>query len=118
MIALVTGATSGFGAAICRRFVKDGHRVIALGRRAERLSALQEELGSANCHTVTLDVRDRASTESFLAALPASFAAVDVLVNNAGLALGLEMAQDAKLDDCAWPGASRCTRTPTNTECC
>lgn len=99
LLALVTGATSGFGAAICRRLVRDGHRVIALGRRAERLAALQAELGAANCHTVALDVRDRAATQSFVDALPAPFAAVDVLVNNAGLALGLEPAHEAKLDD-------------------
>lgn len=98
-IALVTGATSGFGAAICRRFVADGHNVIALGRRRERLEALQAELGAARVHVVQLDVRDRAATQSFVDALPAAFAAVDVLVNNAGLALGLEPAQAANLDD-------------------
>lgn len=98
MIAAVTGATSGFGAAICRRFVADGHRVIAMGRRLERLEALQKELGTS-VHIVQLDVRDRAATQSFIDALPADFSAVDVLVNNAGLALGLEPAQAAKLDD-------------------
>ena len=99
MIAAVTGATSGFGAAICRRFVADGHRVIAMGRRLERLEALQKELGAASVHIVQLDVRDRAATQSFMDTLPAEFSAVDVLVNNAGLALGLEPAQAANLDD-------------------
>lgn len=79
--------------------VKDGHRVIATGRRTERLEALQKELGADKCHTVTMDVRDRASTEGFLSTLPSEWQAVDVLVNNAGLALGLEGAAGANLDD-------------------
>ena len=99
MIAAVTGATSGFGTAICRRFVADGHRVIAMGRRLERLQALQAELGASCVHIVQLDVRDRAATQSFMTALPADFSKIDVLVNNAGLALGLEPAQAANLDD-------------------
>lgn len=98
MIVLVTGATAGFGAAICRRLVTDGHRVIAAGRRTERLSALAAELGAA-CHPLTLDVTDRAATEAFVAALPPDFSEIDVCVNNAGLALGLEMADKANLDD-------------------
>ena len=108
MIACVTGATSGFGAAICRRFVRDGHRVIATGRRVERLEQLQEELGASNCHIVALDVRDRAATETFVAALPATFQTIDVLVNNAGLALGLEPAQAASLDDWETMIATNC----------
>jgi len=99
MLVLVTGATSGFGAAIARRFVRDGHRVIATGRRAERLAALQADLGADKCHVVALDVRDRAATEGLVAALPAGWSEVDVLVNNAGLALGLEPAAAASLDD-------------------
>ncbi|HEX4944426.1 MAG TPA: SDR family NAD(P)-dependent oxidoreductase [Usitatibacteraceae bacterium] len=98
MIAFVTGATAGFGAAIARRFAKEGHRVVAAGRRAERLAALREELGRA-VHTVVLDVRDRAAVLEAFKALPPAFAEVDVLVNNAGLALGLEPAQKANLDD-------------------
>jgi 3-hydroxy acid dehydrogenase/malonic semialdehyde reductase len=99
MLVLVTGATSGFGSAIARRFVRDGHRVIATGRRVERLSALQSELGAERCHIQALDVRDRAATEGFVASLPAGWTDVDVLVNNAGLALGLEPAPSASLDD-------------------
>ncbi len=97
-IVLVTGATAGFGLAIARRFAADGARVIATGRRADRLAALREELGAA-CHALTLDVRDRAAVAATLASLPADFAAVDLLVNNAGLALGLESAPQANLDD-------------------
>lgn len=99
MLAAVTGATSGFGLAICRRFVADGGRVIAMGRRLERLVALQSELGATKCYIIQIDVRNRAATESWVSSLPDEFSAVDVLVNNAGLALGLEPANDANLDD-------------------
>ena len=98
MIVFVTGATSGFGAAIARRFARDGHRIIAAGRRVDRLEALRAELGDA-VFTVPLDVRDRAAVDRAVAALPADLAAIDLLVNNAGLALGLEPAQRASLDD-------------------
>jgi 3-hydroxy acid dehydrogenase/malonic semialdehyde reductase len=99
MLAAVTGATSGFGLAICRRFVADGGRVIAMGRRLDRLVALQSELGAKKCHIIQIDVRNRTATESWVSSLPDEFSAVDVLVNNAGLALGLEPANDANLDD-------------------
>lgn len=77
---LVTGATAGFGAAIARRAVRDGHRVVATGRRVARLEALRDELGADKCHIVDLDVRDRAATEALLKDLPAAWAEVDVLV--------------------------------------
>lgn len=96
---LVTGATAGFGAAIARRFINEGHRVIATGRREERLQELQAEYGADKLHTLTLDARDRKATEAAFAALPAPFAEVDILVNNAGLALGLGPAPEADLDD-------------------
>ena len=99
MIVFVTGATSGFGTAICRRFARDGHRLIATGRRADRLAALRDELGQAVAHTVALDVRDAAAVQHAIAELPGDVAAVDLLVNNAGLALGLEPAQRASLED-------------------
>lgn len=98
MIVFVTGASAGFGAAIARKFVQAGHRVIATARRQDRLEALAAELGDALL-PLELDVRDRAAVEALPAALPPGFAAVDVLVNNAGLALGLEPAQRASLDD-------------------
>lgn len=98
MIVFVTGASSGFGATIARRFARDGARVIAAGRRRGRLDALAAELGPG-CLPLVLDVRDRAAVERSVAELPAAFAEVDVLVNNAGLALGLEPAQRASLDD-------------------
>lgn len=99
MIVLVTGATAGFGTAIARRFAADGARVIAAGRRAERLEALKAELGADKVLPLVLDVRDRAAVTEAIEGLPAEWAAVDVLVNNAGLALGLEPAQKADLDD-------------------
>jgi 3-hydroxy acid dehydrogenase/malonic semialdehyde reductase len=99
MIVLVTGASAGFGAAIARRFAADGARIVAVGRRADRLQALAAELGPERVLPVALDLRDRAAVLAGLGALPEPFAAVEVLVNNAGLALGLGPAQEADLDD-------------------
>lgn len=98
MIVLVTGATAGFGQAIARRFVAEGHRVIAAGRRADRLEALAAELGGPLL-PLKLDVTDKAGIQAALATLPSAFAEVEVLVNNAGLALGLEPADAASLED-------------------
>ena len=97
-IVFVTGASSGFGAAVTRRFAAAGARVVAAARRADRLKDLAAELGP-RLLPVTLDVRDRTAVNDTVAALPADFAAVDVLVNNAGLALGLGPAQEADLDE-------------------
>lgn len=99
MIVLITGATSGFGRAIARRFARDGHRIIAAGRRAERLASLRDEIGEACAATLTLDVRDRPAVDRAVSSLPPELAAIDLLVNNAGLALGLEPAQEASIDD-------------------
>lgn len=98
MIVLVTGATAGFGQAIARRFVAEGHRVIAAGRRRERLEALAAELGEALL-PVALDVTDKVAIDTAVRGLPSGFSDIDVLVNNAGLALGLEPADSASLDD-------------------
>jgi 3-hydroxy acid dehydrogenase/malonic semialdehyde reductase len=94
----VTGATAGFGEAIARRFAAAGARLVLCGRRTDRLAGVAAELG-APTHTITLDVRDRKAVEAAVAALPAPFRDVDVLVNNAGLALGLEPAHATDLDD-------------------
>ena len=94
----VTGASAGFGVAIARRFVATGARVIVCARRADRLAALAADLGAAVL-AIELDVRERASVERAIGALPPAFAEIDVLVNNAGLAKGLEPAQRAELDD-------------------
>jgi 3-hydroxy acid dehydrogenase/malonic semialdehyde reductase len=95
---LITGATAGFGAAFARRFVRDGHRVIATGRRVARLEALQAELGE-KLLTARLDVTDAASVAGFLGTLPEAWREIDVLINNAGLALGLSPAWESELSD-------------------
>ena len=94
----VTGASAGFGEAIARRFAADGARVIISARRSDRIAELAKELGS-DALPLTLDVRDRAAVAGAVSELPPEFAAIDVLVNNAGLALGLQPAYEASLDD-------------------
>jgi 3-hydroxy acid dehydrogenase/malonic semialdehyde reductase len=98
-IALVTGATAGFGEACAEALLSAGATVIAAGRRRERLEALATRFGKERVHALPLDVRDRGATERAIGGLPAHLAAIDVLVNNAGLALGLEPAQRASLDE-------------------
>jgi 3-hydroxy acid dehydrogenase/malonic semialdehyde reductase len=95
---LVTGASSGFGEAITRRFAGAGARVIAAARRSDRLKDLAAGLGP-HVLPVTLDVRDRAAVTDTIGGLPGEFAEIDLLVNNAGAALGLNPAQNADLDD-------------------
>jgi len=95
-VALVTGATSGFGLAITRRLVKDGYRVVAAGRRRERLGAVGDELGESVL-PFPLDVTDPAAVAALLETVPPAWRAIDILVNNAGLALGLEPAPRADI---------------------
>ena len=108
-VAFVTGASSGFGAAIARRFAGAGVRVIATARRRDRLNRLIDEFGEDLIFVSVLDVRDRGAIEQLLASLPPAFAEVDVLVNNAGLALGLEPAQEADLDNWEQMIETNCT---------
>ncbi|MEJ0048562.1 MAG: SDR family NAD(P)-dependent oxidoreductase [Rhodospirillales bacterium] len=96
--ALVTGASAGFGAAIARRLVRDGWRVVATGRRAARIEALAEDLGGAVLPWA-LDVTDARAVDALPGSLPADWREIDALVNNAGLALGLGPAQDADIAD-------------------
>jgi 3-hydroxy acid dehydrogenase/malonic semialdehyde reductase len=98
-VAFVTGASSGFGAVIARRFAGAGVRVVATARRGDRLNGLVDEFGEDLIFVSVLDVRDRLAIEQLVASLPPAFAEVDVLVNNAGLALGLEPGQEADLDN-------------------
>lgn len=91
-IVLVTGATSGFGEACVRLCVAEGAKVIATGRRAERLAALKTQL--PGIHTLVFDVRDQEAVQRAIATLPKEWATIDVLVNNAGLALGIEAFAD------------------------
>jgi 3-hydroxy acid dehydrogenase/malonic semialdehyde reductase len=111
----VTGASSGFGAATARRFASEGFRVVAAARRAERIEELAAEFGS-KIAPITLDVRDREAVAGAVSGLPPEFAEIDVLVNNAGLALGMGAAQEADLDqwdqmiDTNCKGLAYCTR--------
>jgi len=95
--AWITGATAGFGAATVERFVEGGWRVIASGRRAERLQRLVDRHGAGRVLPLAFDVRDEAAMRQAIAGLPPEFAGVDLLVNNAGLALGTAPAQQAEL---------------------
>ena len=98
--ALITGASSGFGAACAHAFARSGWRLILTARRSDALAQLQAELAPITpVHVITLDVRDRDGVAQAFASLPADFSEVDLLVNNAGLALGLEPAHRASLDD-------------------
>lgn len=97
-LVLITGASAGFGAAMARRFIRDGHRVIAAARRADRLAVLADELGP-RLLPLTLDITDKAATAALPASLPAGWQEIDVLVNNAGMALGLAPAYEAELAD-------------------
>lgn len=98
-MALITGATSGFGLAFARRLLAGGGHVIATGRRADRLQALVAEAPAGRVLARPMDLRDPASIAAALADMPAQFEAIDLLFNNAGLALGLGKAQDAKIAD-------------------
>ena len=95
--AWITGATSGFGAAALERFVAGGWRVIASGRRADRLQQLVERYDTDRVHATVFDVRDEAAMRAAHTNLPPAFAGIDLLVNNAGLALGTAPAQQADL---------------------
>lgn len=92
---LITGATAGIGTAAARAFAGAGWRVIATGRRQERLAALIMELGAERVHGACFDVRDEAARDAALAALPPEFSRIDLLINNAGLALGTAPADQA-----------------------
>jgi len=96
--ALITGTTSGFGAAAARRFAKAGWKVVATGRRADRLEALKKEIGADKVHVTAFDMRKPEAIEAAIKALPAGFGEIDLLINNAGLALGTAPAQGASLD--------------------
>ncbi|MCX8588078.1 MULTISPECIES: SDR family oxidoreductase [unclassified Gilliamella] len=97
-IALVTGASSGFGQATCRKLIADGYKVIGTARREDKLKSLASELG-CNFLPLVLDVTKNDAVESLLLQLPKEFQPIDILINNAGLALGLEPAYQANYDD-------------------
>ena len=98
---LITGATSGIGLACARKFAENGDRLILTGRNEQRLAEIKKELTERGTEVLTLafDVRDREKAEKYIAELPAEWQTIDVLVNNAGLALGLEPEYEGNLDD-------------------
>ncbi|MGN6421080.1 MAG: SDR family NAD(P)-dependent oxidoreductase [Pseudobacter sp.] len=99
---LITGATAGFGKAFAAKFAANGYRLIITGRRKDRLQAIKEQLSAAhNTEILTLhfDVQDRNATFKAIETLPAAWQNIDVLINNAGLALGRDYVDDANLDD-------------------
>jgi NADP-dependent 3-hydroxy acid dehydrogenase YdfG len=98
-VIFITGATSGFGAATARLFAGNGWKVIATGRRLDRLQALQQEFPAGTVHIAEIDLRDRASIERSVAAIPEAFKPVKVLFNNGGLALGSDPIPNIDQDD-------------------
>jgi len=114
----ITGATSGFGEACAERYAADGDKLVLTGRRVDRLQKLQQQLQvKVPVHIVQLDVRNAEAVNETVSSLPSEFQEIDVLVNNAGLALGLEPAH--KTDPTDWEqmidtnikGLTYCTRT-------
>ncbi len=96
--ALITGATSGIGEACARKFAEGGYRLIITGRNGKKLEELKDELNT-EVLTLNYDVRDRKATEAAVKSIPEDWAAIDVLINNAGLALGLEPEYEGDMDD-------------------
>ena len=98
MIVFITGASAGFGAEMARTFVKNGHQVVLAARRKERLDTLAKELGESAL-PIAMDVTDKKSIEEALSMLPQSWRQIDVLINNAGLALNTKPAHEVPLED-------------------
>jgi NADP-dependent 3-hydroxy acid dehydrogenase YdfG len=113
---LITGASAGFGAACARKYAGPQTRLVLAARRLEKLEALQQELSETEIQILQLDVRDRGAVAETLSGLPEHFREVDILINNAGLALGLEPVHEADLDnweimvDTNIKGLINCTR--------
>ncbi|WP_299098424.1 SDR family NAD(P)-dependent oxidoreductase [uncultured Winogradskyella sp.] len=100
LTALITGATSGIGRATAHEFAKNGIKLILCGRRQERLDSVQKALSKETIvHTLNFDVRDRQQTFEAIASLPEEFQDIDILINNAGNAHGLDPIQSGNLDD-------------------
>ena len=98
--ALITGATSGIGRATAENFAKHGIKLILCGRREERLQTISNALGKiTEVHTLNFDVRDKEAVKKAINSLPEDFSAIDILINNAGNAHGLDLIQDGNLDD-------------------
>lgn len=101
-IVFITGATSGFGKAMAKKFATNNYNLVITGRRAERLHELQQELTAAHniqVKALVFDVQDKDATFNAINELPAEWKKIDILINNAGLAAGRDYFQDASLDD-------------------
>ncbi len=98
MIIFITGATAGFGKAMTKRFIKAGHKVIATGRRQERLIELKKEFQDS-LYPLELDVQNKDQVIKAINSLPEEWRNIDVLINNAGLALGIDPVQKGKLSE-------------------
>jgi 3-hydroxy acid dehydrogenase/malonic semialdehyde reductase len=98
MIIFITGATAGFGAAMVKRYINAGHKVIATGRRLDRLEKMKAEYG-INLYPLELDVQDKIGVAKAIDSLPIEWSQIDILVNNAGLALGVNSVQKSSLED-------------------
>jgi NADP-dependent 3-hydroxy acid dehydrogenase YdfG len=99
-IALITGATSGIGRATAELFAKNGINLVLCGRRQERLDIIKKALSrDTDVHTLNFDVRDKAQTLEAIASLPEAFQVIDILINNAGNAHGLDPIETGSLDD-------------------
>ena len=96
---LITGATSGIGAASVQRFAAEGWQVVATGRREDRLRALLDAVPPAKLHILPFDIRDAKARDNAIASLPAAFRDIDLLINNAGLALGTQPADKADVGE-------------------
>lgn len=96
---MITGATSGFGEAMAKLFAREGWKLILTGRRQQRLDDLKKELGASNVHVCCFDIRDKSAIAQAIDNLPSTFSDIDVLVNNAGLALGMAPADKTELSD-------------------
>ncbi|QYF93892.1 SDR family NAD(P)-dependent oxidoreductase [Massilia sp. PAMC28688] len=114
MIVFITGASAGFGAEMARTFVRHAHQVVISGRRKDRLDALAAELGDLAL-PLQMDVTCKESINEAMSILPQSWRQIDVLINNAGLALGTEPAHEAPLDDWETMIATNCTGLVTMT---
>ena len=98
--AFITGASAGFGEDCARRFAREGWRLVLVARRLERLRDLQTELGgNEKIHIIPLDIQQKTAVKNAIDKLPEKFRNIDVLVNNAGLALGLDPSHTASLED-------------------
>lgn len=95
---LITGASSGFGEATARLLAQDGYKLVLIARRKERLEQLKTEL-KTEVHIQAVDVSNKKQVENLFKTLPENFKEIDILINNAGLAAGLDLAQDADIED-------------------